>query len=299
MRQTQRGGEWKPRENMENEMRYFDADEAAKINAEDWQIALLGANPGYCSWGPHEDYMWKDGAGWDSAIIVPTWADFGPWDLDDLNECVHFYFSVERKSEDCATCGGNGYHPDAQWVSESFYSHSSPFKHKTPREEAAAAVMAKFALPREPLIAHGSYPSDELLAKYGPDFAAFCEEMRRHGSWSERLTQDEVDALKAAGRGAAGPIGHDAINRWVLIEQRCKRLGIPKQCPTCDGDGRVYTAPAAHVSLTLWWLHPRKGCSRGMEIERIERDDLPAVQTFLAEAARRNAERFAGIARIA
>ncbi len=53
-------------------MRYFDEDEAARLNAEPWQLALLKANPSYLGWGPHEDYMWKEGSGWDSRIVVPT-----------------------------------------------------------------------------------------------------------------------------------------------------------------------------------------------------------------------------------
>ncbi len=62
-----------------------------------------------------------------------------------------------------------------------------------------------------------------------------------------------------------------------------------------EGSGYVHTAPAAHVSLTLWWLHPRKGCSRGIEITNIEQGDLPAVFAFLRQAAERNAERFSKI----
>lgn len=47
-------------------MKYFDADEAARLNAKTWQIELLNANPDYLGWGPHEDYMWKEGDGWKS-----------------------------------------------------------------------------------------------------------------------------------------------------------------------------------------------------------------------------------------
>src|SRR5688572_3657616 len=97
-------------------MRYFDEDESAEINAEPWQIELLKLNPAYTSWGPHEDYMCGEKGGWDSRQIFATWKEFGPWELDDLNECVNFYFSVERTTKDCPTCGGNGYHKDAQTV---------------------------------------------------------------------------------------------------------------------------------------------------------------------------------------
>jgi hypothetical protein len=95
----------------------------------------------------------------------------------------------------------------------------------------------------------------------------------------------------ARGRG----LGHDSINQWIAVKRRCERLGVPSTCPTCEGHGHVFTEPAAHVSLTLWWLHPRKGCSRGLEVTRLQQDDMPAVFAFLRGAAQRNAERFGRI----
>jgi len=248
-------------------MRIYDEAEAKKLNAEQWQLDLLNLNPNYPYWGPHEDYMIVDGSGWDSAIIHETWDIFGPWTLDDLNECVNFYFSVNRESKECPTCGGNGYHPDAHEVVNTFYSH-----------------------------------------------------MNSHGiAWNDKITQDEVQALidagrlrdftrnkpagyiptaeevNAAQRGGEFLMSHDAINRSILIEARLKRLGLPHHCPTCEGSGYVYTAPNAHVTLTLWILHPRKGCSRGVEISRIEQRDLPAIFAWLRHAAERNAQRFSKI----
>src|SRR3546814_12279893 len=87
-------------------MRYFDQEEAAGLNAEAWQIDLLACNPSYCSWGPSEDYMWKEGEGWNSRVVVPSWSDFG-WRLDDMNECANFYFEVSRGSKECPVCTGD------------------------------------------------------------------------------------------------------------------------------------------------------------------------------------------------
>lgn len=162
-------------------MRYRDHEEAERLGAEPWQLALLDANPAYLGWGPHEDYMWNEGEGWNSSVITPTWKEFGPWALNDLNECVNFYFSIKRESAECSACKGKG---------------------------------------------------------------------------------------------------------------------VESTCPLCNGNGQVFVGPPAHVSLTLWWLHPRKGCSRGIEITRVEREELPDVRRFLEAAAQRNADRFAGIERI-
>ena len=102
-------------------MRVYDQEDAERINAEQWQLDLLKLNPEYVHWGPYEDYMIKE-SGWDSRQFFDDWDSFGPWELNELNECK-FYFSVNRKSEECKICGGNGYHSDAQEIVNTFYAH--------------------------------------------------------------------------------------------------------------------------------------------------------------------------------
>lgn len=277
----------------------WDREELERLAAQPWQLDLLKLNPDYVSWGPHEDYMWKKGDGWDSRQLHDSWRAFGPWELDDLNEVVNFYFEVARSSETCKTCTGNGYHPDAQWITESFYQHSSPFTHSTVQEEMSKDVLRRFGSEFPELHGRGVYPSPETMARYGEAFRDFCEQMRDgEGFWGNKITPDEEQALRAAGRSWGGPIGHDAINRGILVERRCERLGVPRTCPTCDGHGSVFTAPAAHVNVVLWVLHPRKGCSRGVEV-RITEGDLPAVFDYLSRAAQRNADRFKAVRKAA
>lgn len=238
-------------------MRIHDEDEAKKLNAEQWQTDLLKLNPSYVHWGPHEDYMCKEGSGWDSRVIKNNWKDF-QWQLDDLNECVNFYFSVIRDAKECPTCGGNGYHADAQNIVHYFYNGIA-WRNKITQDEVQALIDANRL---------GDFTRGKPKG-YIP-------------------TADEVNAAQ----NTKGYFGHDAINRWILISARLKRLGIPEKCNECLGDGSVFTAPHAHVTLTLWMLHPRKGCSRGVEVSLIEQDDLPSVFAWLRLAAERNAERF-------
>jgi hypothetical protein len=127
-------------------MRYLEfADEEDLVGVDQWKLDLLKVNPEYCSWGPNEDYMIKK-EGWGAGQFFDSWNDFGPWRLDDYNECVNFYFEVDEGTKE--------------------------------------------------------------------------------------------------------------------------------------------------ISLTLWWLHPRKGCSRGILIQKIEQMEVFAIQGFLKDAAKRNADRF-------
>ncbi len=315
----------------------YDVEEVSRLNADPWMMDLLLLNPSYCSWGPHEDYMCKEGQGWDCRKLFDNWKEFGPWELDDYNEVVNFYFEINRESEECEVCrGGNGYHPDAQWISESFYKHSSPFRTKDERSIQSQRIMESFGSKFTPPAVGqytGNFPSESVFNNYGPEFRKFCEEMRDgDGYWNDKITQDEVDKLveegrlmdythtcnKVPGEGwkpISGVVitaaevnadqntkgkghksmGHDAINRGILIEQRCKRLGIPNTCENCDGHGYTYTEPSAHVSLILWMLHPRKGCSVGIEIKRIQESELQAITDWLKQGAARNAERFSNL----
>lgn len=269
-------------------MRVYDLDEAKRLNAKHWQLDLLKANPEYVHWGPHEDYMSNTGEGWNGRVIKATWADFGPWALDELNECVNFYFSVQRASVDCIHCGGNGYHPKAQRIVNTFYGHQC---HQIGVPESEAW--------------HDKITQDEVQALVDAGrLLDFTHEFTAGEGWKRKEpavvpTAAEVNAMQSVrGRGF---VSHDAINRSILTERRIKReLGLEDhRCPACEGHGYVFTEPEAYVSLTLWWLHPRKGCSRGIEVTRVEQGDLPAVQKFLREAAERNAKRFTGINLIA
>lgn len=307
-------------------MRRFDATdeddvkEAARLNAEPWMLELLAMNPSYVSWGPYEDYMakgeGKPGDGWDARVISPSWKEFGPFGLDDLNEVVNFYFEIERESERCAMCNGESVHPDGQWIANSFYPHSSPFTVPDEGERQSKAILERFGCKFDTgVLGRGTLPPDEVINRYGKPFLEFCvRTIENGGAWHDDITEDEATELVKAGRGKLdklltaedfndaerdrhrrrGFCGHDAINRWILIEQRCKRLGVPHSCPQCEGHGHTFTTPNAHVNLILWVLHPRKGCSRGVEV-RITRANLPEVFAYLNEAAQRNAQRFSKI----
>lgn len=295
----------------------YDEKESERLIIDPWILDLLKMNPSYPFWGPYEDYMCKEGDGWDSRVIVKSWKEFREkgWELDELNEVANYYFSAERDSVKCPVCGGCGEHPDAQWITESFYRHSSPFCQTTENEIMTRKLLERFGSDFETSVVGKGFPSPMILAKYPQSFRKFCEEMRDgDGFWHNKITQEELDALLKQGRfmhekdvtlekvnNANSPgqkgffLNHDAINRGILCEARCKQFGVPYLCPECKGHGDKFTEDKAHASLTLWVLHPRKGCSRGVRIERIEQEDLPAIFEYLRTAAQRNAERFSKI----
>ena len=223
------------------------------LNKDDWRINALKMNPNFCSWGNYEDYMNKKGEGWDSPVELENVNHL--WKLDELNELVNFYFEIYRHSEKCEECEETGYNKETLQISKDWYD----FDNKGTR-------------------------------------------------WCDKITQDEVEALWNEGRlkfdfkeiPTAEEINkrekfgfmHDAINRIICIEQRAKRLNVYGLCPKCNGQGYFYTDDKVHLGLQMWFIHPRKGASRGVYLKNIEKEELSKVIKYLDEAKERNNNRF-------
>jgi hypothetical protein len=245
-------------------------EELVRLNAEPWMLELLKLNPEYTCWGPHEDYMGDRDCGWREPVFCKNWQEFDG-ELNKWNECVHFYFEIERKSVPCPDCERSGYNPETKQISDDFYDFNDTGRrwcdHVT-QDEVDALVEAY------------------RLRRWDHEKHVWVKVPR---------TAEEVNQANRDGAGLGSELGHDSINKWILVETRAKRLGVWGKCPRCGGHGDLYVEPAAHVNLVLWLLHPRKGASRGIEIKNIRQQDLPSVMSYLTEAANRNARRFCGI----
>jgi len=111
---------------------------------------------------------------------------------------------------------------------------------------------------------------------YNAETAAIADRWYNFGgkeadAWHDKINQDEVDALIADGRlydftHAFTPgkgyvktepppavtaaqvnawergrgLGHDAINRFICIETRARRLGVWGRCAMCNGEGEIW-----------------------------------------------------------
>ena len=250
-----------------------DSEDLEKLKAEPWMLELLKYNPAYPHWGPYEDYMSKGGEAWDSRILYTSWKAFGPWGLDDYNECVNFYFDVERESKSCGACEGGGLNPATQAINHDFY-YGPAWRESITEDEVAALVEAKrigwdFDREKKEWVLAGPTPTAEVINEinYGGEH-------------------------RVGARCPKGVVSHDGINRHILVKTRATRLGVYGLCRDCEGQGYVYTKPQANVNLVLWMLVPRKGCSRGVEVKNIKEEELPEIFAWLREAAKRNAARF-------
>lgn len=260
----------------------YDQKELAKLNAKDWQIELLKKNPSYPHWGNGEDYMSKEGSGWDACVNLSTWGEH--WQLDEYNELVNFYFEVYRKNHECPHCEGTGQNPATKQLADDWYDFANTGRRWCSKiTDVEVEALVKGGRLRDLMDVNCFY--DEEIGKWIGWINGEKQEI-------EKPVFPTAEAVNRWNDGKG--IGHDAINRWICVDARAKHLGVYGHCEHCV-DGRIYDEPEARVALQLWMLHPRKGCSRGVYIETIEEHELPEVFAYLKEAAQRNADRFAKI----
>lgn len=121
----------------------------------------------------------------------------------------------------CEACGGDGLTPEARAIHDTFYPHM--IGGERANELAWHDKIGQAEV--------DNLVKEDRLARWNP-------ETRKYDSVPR--TAAEVNASNGRS-GAFADLGHDCINRWILVRFRCERLGIPMSCAACDGHGDTGT----------------------------------------------------------
>jgi hypothetical protein len=271
-----------------------DIEELNELNAEQWQIDLLKFNPSYVYWGNTEDYMSEKDVGWRSRSDLKAFSEM--FEIDDLNECVNFYFEVYRKHHDCEKCERTGLNEATKKLNDDWYSFEKQDWKYLPKGKRYNNFAWQYHLTEieiEALVKAGR------LNYFMPINCHYDDKKKKWYGWiegkKEQIEQPIFPTPEKINEWAKEGMGHDAINQWICIKARAKQLGIYGPCELCNGKGYIYDEQKAKVGLQLWILHPRKGCSKGVYIEEIKHEDLKNIFKFLTNAKNRNNERFSKI----
>lgn len=196
-----------------------------------------------------------------------------------LNKAWEGFLSPDSlDGEECPDCK-SGYSPQAQNLYDLWYGYlpfdpastgSTPWRHDSP----AVRAFAERNLANAP-------------EYYGTGEAATVREAQRlahhfNSGWLHHLSQDDVDALVAAGRlmdfthtwsrengwqpknppitptaaqvneWSLSGMGHDAINASVVIRARCEREGVDDTCPTCKGHASLEKYEGQRAEAEAW-----------------------------------------------
>jgi hypothetical protein len=170
----------------------------------------------------------------------------------------------------CAACDGSGYSTQAKFLSDQWYGSvtgvafdprstgSTPF----PPEHPVIRATAERSVGRNPDF-------------YGAGEAAIAREAKRlavhfNASWNHHLDAHDVAILVKEGRlrdlteGGRTPtahevnewslcgFGHDAINKYLCVKAKCRRLRYPTSCPECKGKGDAWDSPENERAADRW-----------------------------------------------
>ncbi len=182
-----------------------------------------------------------------------------------LNEVWKGFINPHQGPVECRICGGTGRNPATKQISDDFYDFKDSGRRwhdNITQDEVQALVDANrlWDFTRIPL----NEEHHEVIRNNG-------------GYWlpydNGRIpTAAEVNASQKTG------FGHDAINRWILIEARAKRLGVWGGCKVCRGHGSKFPAHVPHRAFRSWKEYePPKGagyqlwetCSEGSPISPV------------------------------
>lgn len=175
----------------------------------------------------------------------------------------------EGHCKQCSQCGGSGLSAPAKALQDKWYGYvpflpaetnSEPFKPDHPH-----------------IVARAQRNVEQSPEYYGSGAAAVDREARRlcdhyNSHWMYHLDQRDVAALMKSGRlseltNSLGRtptprevnewaigwfLGHDSINRWIVVKAKAKRLGYPTECSICKGRGHVWDSPANKRRAERW-----------------------------------------------
>ena len=185
-----------------------------------------------------------------------------------LNKTWEGYFLPDFLHEKtCEACDGSGYSQEAGkwrdlWYGKRFFDPWSNDSRPVRWDDQEALDFARRNVEHAPQY-YGTgdlavrYEAERLAALWNKNMSAhlsqddvdalveaerltiFTHDFVRGQGWVKKdlapvVTAEQVNAW-ARGRG----FGHDSINAWVVIRDRCRRAGVSATCEFCEGNGSV------------------------------------------------------------
>lgn len=192
-----------------------DTKEFKKLPA--YMQRCLNLNKGnYNFWGNGQDYMSSRKGQWDSDVELDSIKDM--WELDDLNECVNFYFRAEKKVKTCWSCSGSGM--SARSETERW---NISYRKENLTEEDVAGLYDDGWLKTKPKDLHDFLTNDEYK-----NFN--IDALRIHTILKRRAEREGYECLCPHCQGN-GNINIDkeyslALQLWILHPRKSSSLGV-------------------------------------------------------------------------
>lgn len=137
-------------------------------------------------------------------------------------------------SQHCKSCDGTGYNPETKQISDDWYDFEN------------SGRMWCYNITQDEV--------DALIEKGRlRDFT---------DTWSQERGWHPIDPLpvvtpEMVNKWAQRGLGHDAINRWICVETRARRLGVYGECQTCSGKGVIWFSDEVKEKSERWYNDER------------------------------------------
>lgn len=166
-------------------------------------------------------------------------------------------------SQKCLACDGTGYNPETKRIADDWYDFEKTgrrWEDKITQDEVDA------------LIAEGRLMD-------------FTHRIQKGKGWVKIepqpiITADMVNAWSQIG------LGHDAINRFICVETRAKRLGVWGYCTVCSGDGEIWTSEKVKILAERWYDDERYDppMGEGWQVWETVSDGSPISPVFKTDS---------------
>lgn len=191
-----------------------------------------------------------------------------------LNKVWEGYVNHNERPLECPFCKGCGLNNETQTISDEFYD-----LHGDGSERWCDNIT-----------------QDEVEVLVSKNrLVDFTHTWEKGNSWKRR--EDEyIPTAQEVNEWNKHGFGHDAINRWILVEARAKRLGVYGKCDFCKGKGEIFRNKDVKKKYDSWKMkEPPVGegyqlwetCSEGSPISPVF-DNIES----LAEWCEKNATTF-------
>lgn len=162
-------------------------------------------------------------------------------------------------SQDCIVCNSTGENPETRQIGEDWYDFEGTGRRwcdKITQDEVDA------------LIEHGRL--FDFTHRFVP------------GKGWEKIDPSPVVTAEMVNEWSKNGFGHDAINRWICVETRAKRLGVYGDCPVCKGDGRIWFSDEVKEKSEKWYDNERYDppVGEGWQLWETVSDGSPASPVF-------------------
>jgi hypothetical protein len=150
----------------------------------------------------------------------------------------------ELHSKTCETCSGQSVNAMTRVIADSFYD-SDGFGHRWTYEygtdpDGNPASRPPWRIKGDCRRWCDDITQDEIQALLDKDRLMDLTHTWTRGSGWQRKDPAVVPTPEEVRAWNQGSMGHDALNRWTLIETRAKRFGVYGQCEVCHGEGELW-----------------------------------------------------------